>query len=133
LSRNPGGLSEAESKELSKPWVITIAAIDLGLDSSMSRKLKDLAAYQAQDATLKARMDTVRLIQGLTDGRYLVRSDVLYCKESRDYTYCRPLLPHSLETDVVTYEHKSIGHLGTEKYMAHILYTELGQKSHCAL
>jgi hypothetical protein len=47
LSRNPAGLSEEEIKDLSKPRGITIDAIDLEIDMSVTRKLKDLATYQS--------------------------------------------------------------------------------------
>jgi transposase InsO family protein len=131
ISRNPAGVSEAVIRDLSKPRSITIAAIDLDIDGTVARKLKNLATFQKQDAKLQELINSTKLCQGQTD-KYLVRNDVLYFKDTRDHQYWRPVVPTALETDVIRFVHKSTGHSGTEKCMGHISHTfyikNLGRK-----
>jgi hypothetical protein len=133
VSRNPAGLSESEIKDLSKPRGIVIAKIDLGIDTSVGRKLKDMAMYQGQDSRLQAIIEAVRQSKGQTNGRYLFRNDTLYCKDSMSHPYWRPVVPAELEVGLIKYVHKSVGHLGAEKCMAHIGHSfyvkNLGRKA----
>jgi hypothetical protein len=136
LSRNPAGLSEAEVKDLSRPRGIVIVKIDLQIDSYVRRKLKNVSTYQKQDAKLSELLDSTKLCPGQTDGRYLVRNETLYCKDDKNHQYWRTVMPTALETDLVKYVHSSIGHLGSEKCMAHILYQKFraeGAKGHCTM
>jgi hypothetical protein len=108
-----------------------VAAINLGIDTSVGRTLRDLDAYQAKDPKLLKIMEAVKQLQTPPDGRYLVRHGVLYSKDSMNYPYWRPLLATELENKVISFVHVS-GHLGTEKCMAKIANTfhvkSLGRK-----
>jgi hypothetical protein len=49
ISWNPAGMSEQDTKKLLKPRSLMVAAIELGVDNSVERNLKELAKIQAQD------------------------------------------------------------------------------------
>jgi hypothetical protein len=87
ISRNPAGLIEAAIRDLSRPRGIVIAKIDLCIDTSVGRKLKNTATWQQQDPTLCDRIDFIKFCQGQTEGRYLVRNDTPYCRDSKTYQY----------------------------------------------
>ncbi|KDQ71468.1 hypothetical protein L798_14128, partial [Zootermopsis nevadensis] len=131
ISRNPAGLSESAVKELSGPRGMMVA-LDFGIDSTVGRKLRDLAVYQANDPKISKIMRAVKEPQAPTDRRYLVRRDILYSKDSANYPYWRPVLPTELEVPVIEFVHASFGHLGTEKCMAQVANTfhvkSLGRK-----
>jgi hypothetical protein len=116
ISRNPAGLSERESKELSRPRGIMIAAIDLGIDTSIGRNLNDLAVFQAQDPTIHKTVEAIKQRPTLSDERYLLRRDILYSKDSKSYPNWRPVLPSELEKQVTDYVHTSLQHLGTDSW-----------------
>lgn len=58
-SRNPAGLSESGVKELSRPRGMTVAALDFGIDTTVGRKLRDLAVYQANEPKISKIMQAV--------------------------------------------------------------------------
>jgi hypothetical protein len=120
ISRNPAGLSESDIKELTKPRGIMIAATVLCVDASVGRDLRDLAAFQARDPKIQKTVEKVKQLPEQLDGRYLIRHNVLYSKDSENYPYWRPVLPTELESQVIRFVHMSLGHLGTEKCMAQI-------------
>jgi hypothetical protein len=110
------------------------------IDSTVGRKLKELADYQARDHRIQKVMQAVKQTQNSTGNKYLVRDDILYSKESDNYPYWRPVFPTELENPIIRFVHASLGHLGTEKCMAQISNTfqvkGLGRKvrkliSHC--
>jgi hypothetical protein len=133
IRRNPVGLSESEIKDLSKPRGIVITKIDLGIDTSVGRKLKDIATYQGRDTRLQDIIEAVRRSECQTNGRYLFRNGILYCRDSRSHPYWRPVVPAELQVDLIKYVHKSVGHLEAEKCMAHIGHSfyvkSLGRKA----
>jgi hypothetical protein len=53
VSRNPAGVNKGEVKELSRPWAIIVASINLGIDPDIGNKLEDLATYQTSDQRIK--------------------------------------------------------------------------------
>jgi hypothetical protein len=75
-------LSERGIKELTRPRGIMAAVINLGIDTSVGRSLRDLGAYQVKDPKLLKIMEAVKQKQTPPDGRYLVRDGVLYSKDS---------------------------------------------------
>jgi hypothetical protein len=130
ISRNPAGMSQKEINQLSRPRGIVVSAVDLGVDSSAVRKLRELDVLQARDPKISETIRAVR--QGeIPEGRYLVRRDILYARDRR-FPYWRPVLPTEMENQVINYVHHSLGHLGTEKCMYQISHTfhvsNLGRK-----
>jgi len=100
-----------------------IAAIDLGIDTSIGRNLNDLAVFHAQDPKIHKTVEAIKQRPTLSDERYLLRRDILYSKDSKSYPNWRPVLPSELEKQVTDYVHTSLQHLGTEKCMAQIANT----------
>jgi hypothetical protein len=107
-----------------------VSTVDLGVDSSVGRKLKDLHIFQARYSKLS---EIIRAIKqgNASNGRYLVRREIFYAK-NESFPYWRPVLPAELEDQVISYAHGSLGHLGTEKCMYQISHTfrvkNLGRK-----
>jgi hypothetical protein len=101
--------------------------VDLGADSSVGRKLKDLHTFQAKDSKLSEIIRAIK--QGNTsNGRCLARREILYAK-NESFPYWRLVLPAKLEDQVISYIYGSLGHLGTEKCMYQISHTfHLGRK-----
>jgi hypothetical protein len=105
ISRNPSGLSGSEMKGLSRPKDIMVAAINLGIDSSVWHSLRELAAFQARDPNIQEIMQAVKQQHAPLGGNYLLRHDVLYSKDSYNYPYWRPVLPTALEVQVIKFVH----------------------------
>jgi hypothetical protein len=59
LSRYPSELSVAETREMSMPGTIMVHAIDLKVDNSVSKDLKNLGKLQNTDPRLKGLKDKV--------------------------------------------------------------------------
>jgi len=53
VSRKPAGVNKGEVKELSRPWAIIVAAINLGIDPAIGNKIGELATYQTPDQGMK--------------------------------------------------------------------------------
>jgi hypothetical protein len=132
LSRNPVGLTQQQIKSATRPKEITIAAIDLNLDPTMKETLKNLARYQKEDPVVQKIKVDLEVAQLSTADKYKLINDVLHCKGDQGYPYWRPFLPASLERQVIQFVHKTVGHQGTEKCIAHLAHTfyckNLGRK-----
>ena len=116
-------MCERETKELFKPKEVMVAAINLGIDSSVEESLKEIATFQARDKRIQEIIQSVERNQEGASKNVMVQNNILYSKDSHKYTYWRPVLPADLEISVLRYVHTSLGHLGTEKYMAQIANT----------
>jgi hypothetical protein len=132
LSRHPGGLNECEIRELSKSKGVMVAAVNLDIDPSVKRYLKDLSNYQAGHKKIQGLVQAVKR-NGVNPGeKFLVKDDVLFIKDGLNYPYWRPILPAKLEIPIITFVHTSLGHLGTEKcslQLANTFYVKsLGRK-----
>jgi hypothetical protein len=96
-------MSQKEINQLSRPRGIVVSAVDLGVDSSAVRKLRELDVIQARDPKISETIRAVR--QGeIPEGRYLVRHDTLYARD-RHFPYWRPVLPTEMENQVINYVH----------------------------
>jgi hypothetical protein len=130
ITRNPAGISQKEFNRLSQPQGIVVSAVNLGADSSVSQKLRELNIMQARDPKLARTIKAVE--QGdIPKGKYLVRSDTLYAKNEH-FLYWRPVLLAELEDQIINYVHCALGQPGTEKCMYQISHTfhvnNLGRK-----
>jgi hypothetical protein len=100
-----------------------VAALDFDVDTTVGRKLKDLAAYQTRDPKIQKIKQTGSQQQAPADKKYLIRNDVLYSTDSENCHYWRPVLSTELEILIIEFVHVSLGHLGTEKCMAQVANT----------
>jgi transposase InsO family protein len=132
ISRNPGGLNETEIKALTQPREIMIATIDLGIDTSVNRKLRRLASFQENDPRIQSIIQATLQTPNQANDNYLVRNNVLYHRGKKRYLYWRAVLPTELESDIIKYVHESLGHQGTEKCVDQIAHSfsvkNLGRK-----
>jgi len=132
ISQNPAGLCERDTEELFKPKELMVATINLGIDNSVGKSLKDLAMFQARDKRIQEIIQIVEQKQKDASKNVMLQNDILNSKDSHKYPYWRPVLPTDLEISVIRYVHTSLGHPGTEKCIAQIPNTfhvkGLGQK-----
>ncbi|PNF15931.1 hypothetical protein B7P43_G07481 [Cryptotermes secundus] len=115
LSRNPAGLTPEQANALRRPQEIMVATIDLGLDPSIRKDIKNLATLQDGDAELRA----VR--QGVNEGdeslkdRFLIHEGLLYFADSKEGLRWKVCVPRELEDRIIKYAHLSNGHAGSDK------------------
>jgi hypothetical protein len=117
-----------------------VAKIDLGADRTLVRELGNLSEHQLGDPALRKLRDKLERDPSKFKDRYMVRDEVLFCKNDRTYPYWRIMLPGPLESRVIRYLHTLLGHSGTDKCMQQIAHTfhlkSLGRKvrkfvAHC--
>jgi hypothetical protein len=115
LSRNPAGLTPEQVIALKRPQGLMIARIDLGLDMSIRRGIRNLASIQDRDPDLQ---EIRRLLKegcvNLT-GRFLMHENLLYTVDTRNGTTWKVVIPRELEEKLITYVHLAKGHAGTDK------------------
>jgi len=108
-----------------------VHAIDLNIDKSVKRELKNLAILQNTDLRLQAIKGGLST-HSIKGTKYLVNNDVLYCKGDNEDQIWKAVLPECLEEKVMTFVHASLGHLGSNKCYVEIKDTfhfrNLGRK-----
>jgi hypothetical protein len=106
-----------------------VHAIDLNIDNSVKRELRNLAVLQ--DTWLQA------IKGGLTNHsttgtKYIVNNEILYCKEDKEGQNWKVMLPECLEQKIMKFVHASLGHLRSDKCYAQIKdpfhFRNLGRK-----
>jgi hypothetical protein len=115
LSRNPAGLTPGQVNALKRPQGIMIARIDLGLDMSIRRDIRNLASIQEGDPNLQ---EIRRLVgEGCENmkGRFLIHENLLYTVDTRNGTPWKVVVHRELEEKLITYVHLEKGHAGTDK------------------
>jgi hypothetical protein len=85
ISRNPAGLCKRDTKELFKPKEFIVATIDLGIDNSVEKRLKDLATFQARDKRIQEIIQGVEKKQRGASENVMVQNNILYSKDSHKY------------------------------------------------
>jgi len=124
LSRYPSELSVAEARELSRPGTIMVHAIDLKVDNSVCKDLKNLGKLQNTDPRLKGLKDKVTEDTSPLGAKFRLKDDILFCRRHSTDTW-KAMLPSCLEQKVIEYVHASLGHLGVDKCM-----NQIGQSLH---
>jgi hypothetical protein len=140
LSRNPIGLSQESRDLMMKPRELFVAKVDLGTDRTLKKELGNLSEHQLGDLNLRKLREEVEKDPTKLEGKYMIRNNILYCKNDRTHQYWRVMLPSQLEQRVIRYAHTLLGHQGTDKCMQQIAQTfhlkSLGRKvrkyvAHC--
>jgi translation initiation factor 2 beta subunit (eIF-2beta)/eIF-5 len=111
LSRNPTGLDSNEIQELSKPNTIMINRIELDIDRTILRNLKQLADAHRKDPGLRIAWEKAN---NSTDHKYKSVRDVLFKKDGREEIWTA-MLPECFEMPIIQYVHRSLGHTGVDK------------------
>ena len=97
ISRNPAGLCGRDTKEPFKPKELMLATINLGIDNSVKKSIKDLATFQTRDKRIQKIIQIVEQKTKDASKNAIVQNDMLYSKDSHKYPYWRPVLPTDLE------------------------------------
>jgi hypothetical protein len=108
-----------------------VHAIDLNIDNSVKREVKNLAILQNTDPQLEAINEGLKTYS--TKGtKYLVNNEVLSCKGDKEGQNWQAMLPECLERKLMKSVHPFLGHLGSDKCYAEIKDTfhfrNLGRK-----
>jgi hypothetical protein len=104
------------------------------------KELGKLSEHQRGDPVLEKKRDELGSNPIKLQGKYMIKNDILYCKNAKIYPYWRAMLPKQLEHRVIEYVHMLSRHQGTDKCMLQIaqsfLLKSLGRKvrkyvAHC--
>jgi hypothetical protein len=114
LSRNPADLTPEHVNALKRPQGIMIARIDLGLDLSIRRDIRNLAGIQKRDPDLQEIRRLVKEGREKLKERFLIHENLLYTVDTRNGTW-KVVIPRELEERLITYVHLAKGHAGTDK------------------
>ena len=133
MSRIPAGLTPEKIKQLTRPRNIMVATVKLSIDSQVKKELRELAAFQDKDPYIKTWRDHITNQSAEVQDRwYAVLDGVVHFKNHTNYPFCRPVLPSRLENKVIKFVHFSLGHAGSEKFIAEIAHASyiknLGRK-----
>jgi transposase InsO family protein len=132
LSRNPVGLTQEQINRIGRPKDVLVSAINLNQDPNLKEVLKDLAKHQSSDLRIQEIKQKLATTLPSVQNKFMLRNDVLYCKDTLSYPYWRIYLPSGLENRVIHFVHTSSGHQGTDRCMHDIALTfyvrSLGRK-----
>jgi hypothetical protein len=96
LSRNPILYNTSNTMDPRKRGQIMVHAVDLNIDNSVKRELRNLAILQNSDPRLLVIKRNLTA-DSATGTKYVVNNDVLYCKGDKEGQRCRAMLPECLE------------------------------------
>jgi hypothetical protein len=117
LSRNPTGLKTEEIQDLYKPNAILIYKIDLQINRSVLKNLKDLVVKEKADPRLQNIREEMENTPA--DSKHRVEGEVLFRRDRLGATW-KAMLPECLEVPVIQYVHVSLGHAGVDKCICEI-------------
>ncbi|PNF18243.1 hypothetical protein B7P43_G16458 [Cryptotermes secundus] len=120
LFRNPTVLSREGRDLVMKPREMFVAKVDLGIDRTPMKELGNWSEHQLGDPTLMKIREELESNPTKLEGRYMLRDNILYCKNDRTHCCWRTMLPRQLEYMVINYVHTLLGHQGTDKCMYQI-------------
>jgi hypothetical protein len=131
LSRHPVGLTGRQIENMSRPREVLVSRIDLDIDPTVKRELRNLSAHQTQDPRIQEIRQKLAQTAPSDTSTYKIESEVLYCRD-KFRKYWRPYLPSHLEKKIIKFVHCSLGHSGTDKCIAQIAHSfyvkNLGRK-----
>jgi hypothetical protein len=120
LCRNPTGLNNEKQDILKRPKEFLVAKLDLYKDQTLRKELSSLEQHQLEVSVLFIIREELENDLSKFQEKYMIRDEVLHCKDKRTYPYRRMMLPRSLEYQVIKYMHNLLGHQDTSKCMYHI-------------
>jgi hypothetical protein len=119
LSRNPAGLTKEQIKEITRPKELMVAPINLNLDQSIKRELKNIEEYQTRDPAIQSIKKRLETADSTVSRRYTTHNRIAYCKPYDQNPLWRVYLPETLETKVINFGHRTLGHAGSDKTKSH--------------
>jgi hypothetical protein len=120
LSRSPKGLTDKETRNLTRPDQIMVNKIQIYEDKTLKKELQTLAILQDGDERLAAIKGKVTAQPFTVQDRNKLQNNVLYCREGNDQNKWKAMLPDNLERRIFKYVHFSLGHLGVDKCLEEI-------------
>lgn len=120
LSRSPRGLTEEETKSLTRPDQIMVTKIQVYEDKTLRKELQKLAILQDADERIAAIKGKVMSHSSTVKDRYNLQENVLYSRDDKTQHRWRVLLPDNLESRIFKYVHLSLGHVGVDKCLEEI-------------
>jgi hypothetical protein len=115
LSHNPVGLSQESRDLVMKPSEILVAKVDPCTDRTLIKELGNLSEHQLGDPVLIKIREELERNPIKLQGRYMIRDNILYCKNDRTHPYWTAMIPNQLEHRVIRYVHTLLGHHDTDK------------------
>ena len=132
FSRSPSGLTDEETRNLTRPDQIMVHKIQVYEDKTLKRELQTLATLQDADKRLAAIKGRVTSQPTAVQDRFRLQENVLYCREDKNQHRWKAMLPNNLEQKLFKYVHLSLGHLGVDKCseeIKHVFHVKgLGRK-----
>jgi len=120
ISRNPAGLNATEIRNLTKSNAIMVNAINLNIDKSVCKDLRNLAELHKTDPRIENIWGRIAQQPTVSDPRYQLVDDTLFYREAGHASEWKPVLPACLEERAIQDTYTSLGHLGVEKCMQQI-------------
>jgi hypothetical protein len=117
-----------------------VAPINLNVDQSIKRKLKNIEEYQTRDPPIQSIKKRLETGDSTVSRRYTTHNRIVYCKTNDQNPLRRIYLLETLETKVINFGHRTLGHAGSDKTLKAIALSfyvkNLGRKvrktlSHC--
>jgi hypothetical protein len=122
LSRNPTGLTDEGIRNLTRPDQVLVHSVQLYVDKTSGKELKDLAVLQDTDPRPVVIKKEVTAHPTTTQHRYLLRDNVIHCEGDKDRTRWKAMLPTCLEAKIFRFVHHTLAHLGVDKCLEEIRY-----------
>jgi hypothetical protein len=111
-SRNPAGLTKEQIKEITKPKKLMVAPINLNLDQAIKRELKNIEEYHTRDPAIQSIKKMLETGDSTLSRRNTTHNRIVYCKTNDQNRLWRIYLPETLETKVINFGHRTVGHAG---------------------
>jgi hypothetical protein len=105
LSRNPSGITDEQTRELTRPDQVMVYYIQVYEDKNLKKELKALA--ELQDTGEKLAVIKKRLVDcKCTDQtQFMLQDDVLYCRGEKTGQRYKAMLPNCLEQKIFKFVH----------------------------
>jgi hypothetical protein len=122
LSRNPRGMTDAQTRDLTRPDQVMFRHIQVYKDKNIKKELKALAELQGTAEKLASIKNRVTNCQPTDQTQFVLQDNVPYCKGEKSNQRYKAVLPSCLEHNIVKFVHFTLGHLGVDKCMEEIKY-----------
>jgi hypothetical protein len=120
IRRNPAGLNATDIRDLTKPNNILVNAINLNIDRSVCKYLRNLTEQQQTDPRIERIREIIVRRPTVPEHRYQLVDDTMFYREAGCEYEWKPVMPACLEESVFQYTHTSLDHLAVEKCMQQI-------------
>ena len=114
LSRNPSGMTDEQTRELTRPDQVMVHHIQVYKDKDLKKELKALAELQNTDEKLADIKRRVRNRQPTDQTQFVLQDNVLYCRGEKTEQRYKVMVPCCLEQKIFKFVHLTLGHAGVD-------------------